>query len=294
MKLLFPLLLSLCTNTNHHLGGGLLLANAGDMDDAEFVGHIDVTPDENGNFPNLDEDAIKAAQSGQQVPKKPPSPKEIEKKCIRLATDGKCDEDENVRTMCAPVCERWDAQQKIAPRTILVDIDREDFSFFDLSAKLEYEKTWVDFNRFEGYLTVVANIGKLCETNEDINQVIMAMSNLFNVMPYSLNIVIFPFQPPGVSYLSANCDKFDEAVKIASTDKKLKSKLFIMETAELNGADTHPVYKYLKEKAELEPMLDTHSSFFFVNGEGTKIDLFQAASFTQLRGHIVELTRSEF
>ena len=47
----------------------------------------------------------------------------------------------------------WDAQQKLAPRTILVDPDRDDYSFFDLASKLEYEQTWVNYERFQGYVS---------------------------------------------------------------------------------------------------------------------------------------------
>lgn len=118
------------------------------------------------------------------------------------------------------------------------------------------------------------------------------MKNLFHVMPYSLNVILFPFTPPSV--INTECSPWDNVIINASQDKDLKGKLFIMEEAILNGPDTHPVYKYLKEKTDLEDMLETHSSFFFVNGEATKIDLYQAASFGQLRSYIVNMTNERY
>lgn len=196
---------------------------------------------------------------------------------------------------------------KLAPRTIWVDIDRDDYWFFDLTAK-QYQYTdsssgtstsktsnWINFERFEGYLTMVANVGKVCGDNtEDIEGVIYAMKNLFHVMPYSLNVLLFPFQPKGINNVNADCTKFNQAIENATHDEELKNKLFIMEEAILNGENAHPVYKYLKQKTELEPMAESHSTFFFVGGEGTRIDLFQGASFGQLRGHIVSLTRDGY
>ena len=141
---------------------------------------------------------------------------------------------------------------------------------------------------------MVANIGKLCDTNVDIEHVITAMQSLFKVMPYSLNIMLFPFKIPSIDYEGQDCSKFDNYVKESTLNPALKEKLFIMEEAELNGPNTHSVYEYLKAKSDLEPMADTHSTFFFVSGEGNRIDLFQAASFAQLRSHIVRLSHEGY
>lgn len=251
-------------------------------EDAENMGHVNMVPNEDGEVEFEEKfDPAKLTKA------------DLEKHCSKLAKDWKCEEEET-RKICPEICAIWDEQQKMAPRTIWVDIDRDDFSFFDLSAKKFHDGEWLNFERFEGYLTVVANVGKLCDTNADIENVIIAMNSLFKVMPYSLNIMLFPFKPSQVGYEGKDCSAFEEYVKKASLDPKLKKKLFIMEEAELNGPDTHSVYEYLKSKSDLEPMADTHSTFFFVSGEGNRIDLFQAASFSQLRGHIVRLSTTDY
>jgi len=215
------------------------------------------------------------------------------KRCEKNAQDDKCGEPDTAK-FCAKICDIWERKQKMQPRTVWVDIDREDFSFFDLTAKRVTDQKWINFERFEGYLTVVANVGRICESKEDIEFVTTAMKSLFKIMPYSLNIVLFPHKIPSIAYDGINCEEYDSVIAAASADPELKEKLYIMEDAVLNGPDAHPVYEYLKKSVDLEPMLETHSTFFFVSGEGNKVDLFQGASFSQLRGHIVRISKSDF
>ena len=64
-----------------------------------------------------------------------------------------------------------------------------------------------------------------------------------------------------------------------------------MEEATLNGPYVHPVYEFLKRKTEQPELIESHATFYFVNGEGTKIEVVQGASFANLKSHIIGLTK---
>ena len=120
------------------------------------------------------------------------------------------------------------------------------------------------------------------------------MQSLFKIMPYSLNILLFPFQIPSIDYKNEDCGGFDAAIAKASDNELFKNKLFFMEEASLNGPYVHPVYEFLKRKTNQPELMESHATFYFVNGEGTKIEVLQGASFGTLRTHIVSSTKAGY
>ena len=122
------------------------------------------------------------------------------------------------------------------------------------------------------------------------------MQSLFKIMPYSLNIVLFPFEIPSIDYDDEDCSDFEDLIEKASKNKLFKNKLFFMEEAIINGSErgVHPVYEFLKRKMNEPKLMDDHATFFFVNGEGTKIEMLQGASFVSLRDHIISSTKDGY
>ena len=113
-------------------------------------------------------------------------------------------------------------------------------------------------------------------------------------MPYSLNILLFPFEIPSIDYKNEDCSAFEAVLEKASKNKLFENKLFFMEDATLNGLYVHPVYEFLKRKTDQPELMETHATFYFINGEGTKIEVLQGASFGTLRSHIIGSTRDGY
>lgn len=141
-----------------------------------------------------------------------------------------------------------------------VQVDTDDDSFFDYSAKNYHDGKEIHFDRFEGYITVVTNMAKACKSVDQVELALAATTGLFDIMPYSLNVLIFPFLHPNINYNgdddddaadaddgvcaldgegdevesddsknALNCDAFDAKLKSYATDPKFKNKLYIME-----------------------------------------------------------------
>lgn len=147
---------------------------------------------------------------------------------------------------------------------------------------------------FSSQLTVICNIGKICDDSRDIEQTVVAMQSLFKIMPYSLNILLFPFKIPSIKYEDEDCSNFENILAEASKNELFKDKLFFMEEAALNGPYVHPVYEFLKRKTDQPELMETHATFYFLNGEGTKLEVLQGASFGTLRNYIISTTKDAY
>jgi len=98
-------------------------------------------------------------------------------------------------------------------------------------------------------------------------------------MPYTLNLLVFPFS------LSPDLKKTDcKSFKIIL--EKVRKNLHIMDLVEINGPDTHEVFKFLKGKVGIEEMKEDRTTFFFVNPVATRIDIMEGVGFSTLKKHI--------
>jgi glutathione peroxidase-family protein len=76
----------------------------------------------------------------------------------------------------------------------------------------------------------------------------------------------FHFEHPGIDYSLYDCKDFDAIYKNPRT------KLHSMEVTKINGPDTHPVLKYLKNVFKMEDFDGNFAPFFFVNPDGNKVE----------------------
>ncbi len=212
-------------------------------------------------------------------------------------------------------------------RGVNIDVDEEEITFFDLSAATYHDGKIIHFDRFEGYITVVSNIAKACRSAGQLEKALLATTGLFDILPYSLNVLVFPFIHPNIdngdgdvegdedgddedgddedgdgdAKKKFNCDEYDATLRSFATDPKYKNKLYIMEElATLNDegdgstSAVHPVYKYLKSKFDMEELSVQFGSFFFVYPQGERIDFVQGHSFKEIKDWIKELTKKSY
>mmetsp|Transcript_15386 Transcript_15386/g.19516 ORF Transcript_15386/g.19516 Transcript_15386/m.19516 type:complete len:320 (-) Transcript_15386:172-1131(-) len=250
--------------------------------------------------------------------------------CNKLAAHGKCLDHEEVVEVCPKSCKKWEEHLKSKMKSdfVKVDVDGDDLIFFDLVAKtFDYgsgsgsgkSQKEIEFERFEGYLTVVANLGKVCHT-DDVENALSNLVSLFNIVPYSLNVVVFPFRHPFLDYdeheTTYDCDeKYHEVLRKYDNDKQFENKLYIMEELKVlnegknqkndkndkekkdpsqSQSQIHPVYRYLKAKLKMDELLEDYATFFFISSEGDRIDMLQGSSFGGLRDWVRQLTKNNY
>ena len=102
---------------------------------------------------------------------------------------------------------------------------------------------------------------------------------MHSVYPYALEILAFPFEHPNITI-----DSCRDAIE--SVEKKGGHKIHIMEAVNINGEQTHPVFKYLKNLFGLEEMDPNFAHYFFVNPDGNVVELHYGASYKTLKGFV--------
>eukprot|EP00591_Stephanopyxis_turris_P002284 CAMPEP_0195509648 /NCGR_PEP_ID=MMETSP0794_2-20130614/2526_1 /TAXON_ID=515487 /ORGANISM="Stephanopyxis turris, Strain CCMP 815" /LENGTH=246 /DNA_ID=CAMNT_0040636925 /DNA_START=30 /DNA_END=770 /DNA_ORIENTATION=+ len=199
--------------------------------------------------------------------------------CEELAKQGLCHKDaENMIANCASSCLRY--QQGMRKVEIEAVADGEP-SFFDLSAKTVHGST-LDFDQFEGYITLVTNGAKQCsEGGTPWTRYLQSLEHLHSVWPYTLEIVVFPFKRPNFGPENYSfCNIYEKELK------KKGRKIHVMEEVEINGPSTHPVYKYLKEKFKIEDLDNDTTTFFLIPPDGRTIEVHHFASLSHMKNYI--------
>jgi glutathione peroxidase-family protein len=197
--------------------------------------------------------------------------------CETMAAEGKCETQPKVTLeFCKKACDDLE-KSKAYYTTIEVDDDGSD-EFYALKAK-NWTGTDVPFYEFDGYITCIGNIGITCGPGED-ESLARKIDQLRKVMPYTVELLIFPFSLSDTIHNKNDCKSMD---KIISTRRK---RLHIMDMVEVNGEGGHDVFKFLKKMMGTQELKEDRTTFFFVNPVATRIDVLEGASFSMLKKHI--------
>lgn len=160
----------------------------------------------------------------------------------------------------------------------------------------------LSMENFEGYVTVIVNAARVCReqtaellplppnlkstrthlsshfhTHEEYTESFYdVLEHLHAINPWALEILAFPFNHPDIDISSCRED-------IETFEKKDGHKIHIMETIDINGPGTHPIYQYLKKQFGMEEMDPNFSHYFFVNPDGNYIELHYGVSYNSLK-----------
>eukprot|EP00571_Detonula_confervacea_P016949 CAMPEP_0172303938 /NCGR_PEP_ID=MMETSP1058-20130122/5423_1 /TAXON_ID=83371 /ORGANISM="Detonula confervacea, Strain CCMP 353" /LENGTH=246 /DNA_ID=CAMNT_0013014975 /DNA_START=139 /DNA_END=879 /DNA_ORIENTATION=+ len=156
------------------------------------------------------------------------------------------------------------------PEQRLISDDQEEF--YELSAKEATGKV-LSMENFEGYVTVLVNAARVCDYSEIFYE---SLEHLHSINPWALEILAFPFDHPDV-----DLDSCRDAIE--ATEKKGGRKIHIMEAVDINGPNTHPIFQYLKKLFDMEDLGANFSHYFFINPDGTHIELHYGASYKTLK-----------
>mmetsp|Transcript_4173 Transcript_4173/g.8731 ORF Transcript_4173/g.8731 Transcript_4173/m.8731 type:complete len:231 (+) Transcript_4173:33-725(+) len=146
------------------------------------------------------------------------------------------------------------------------DID----DFYQLSATDANGKV-VSMENFEGYVTVIVNVARLCDYTELFYNTLEHMQGIY---PWAVQIIAFPFDSPDAS--------IDACIKqIEADEKDEQHKIRIMKP--MDGPDSHPVFDFLKEAFNVEALDSGFASYFFINPDGNFIEMHYGASYNALK-----------
>jgi len=219
--------------------------------------------------------------------------------CEELMRKGECSTNaEKMKKECPASCRKW---QESVQTVKYARVDDGAPSFFELSAKNSTGHI-VNFQRFEGYLTIVANTMKSCKPGAT-EAIYKAMENIHNLYPWTLEILLFTFENPEVEKARAEIASDAEAANLAAqfgidlsgscedhekAFKKRGRRIHVMEEVNLNGPKAHPVYKYLKKQFDFEgdELSTDFATFFFVSPDGDKLEAHIASSPESLKQSI--------
>jgi len=168
-------------------------------------------------------------------------------------------------------------------------VSDDEESFFELSAKTVTGET-LNFERFEGYVTMVINMAKLCKSVNPNAEIYFAhMEDLQKVWPYSFELIVFPFEHPKFDYANEDCADFEEAARRPGRS------IHVMETANIHVPveELHPVYKYMMGKAKFDKLDVDVATFFVVNPEGSRVEVHQGTSLTSLKRYLHRMFETE-
>jgi glutathione peroxidase-family protein len=173
-----------------------------------------------------------------------------------------------MRKHCQDACYKW--KQEIEQVRVEY-VDEDQASFFDLSAKNSTGHV-INFQRFEGVVTLVTILMKSCENGGNTESTYRSLEALHDVWPYGLEIVIFPFEHPSLDYSKNDCQNFN------SVHTTPRTKVHSMEMSKINGPETHEVLKYLKTVFHIDEFDGNFAPFFFINPDGNKIEFHRKCS----------------
>uniref|UniRef100_A0A7R9Z229 ShKT domain-containing protein n=1 Tax=Pseudictyota dubia TaxID=2749911 RepID=A0A7R9Z229_9STRA len=194
--------------------------------------------------------------------------------CEEMAQKGDCTKPERMEFMlknCAASCEKQPGVRKVE----VMPIGDDEPQFFDLSAEDAHGNV-IEFDDFEGYVTLVVNCAKICGATEHFYK---ALDHIHDVWPYTVEILAFPFWKKDTNETPETCPSLREAE--LSKDRKIH----VMKEVELKGPNMHPVYKFFKNKFNQE-VDDSYSTFFLVNPDGNLVEAHFGTHPTAIKQYI--------
>jgi glutathione peroxidase-family protein len=209
---------------------------------------------------------------------------QLEEVCDELVEQGKCASDkELMMKYCEHSCVKW---SKGISKVEIERVPESDAIFFDFKANTASGKK-LNFERFEGYWTMVVNVALTCSEKLDMEKGLEIFEEIHETWPYIVEVIVFPFRHPRVDYEKSDCNKDMAAMK------KEGMKIHRMEEVDMNGNDTHQVYKFLKKPFNIEELDTDLATYFFVNPDGDRIVAHHGASLSHIKRWISQQLQQE-
>lgn len=213
--------------------------------------------------------------------------------CAGMVADHKCDDmPDLMKQFCHKAC-----YEQVKGTLYFKRIEFDDTltdEFFALRAT-NWTGSELHFEDFDGYINVIMNIGITCEEGEGA-QMVEKLNTFRKLMPYTLNLLVFPHQKKHAWFDRENCTTFDELIAhrrktlhimdFATVNRLVEDEYAMRLDVVKEEAKVHPVFKFLKKQIDMEFLVHDRSTFFFVNPWATSMDVLQGAPLSYLKKHI--------
>jgi len=195
--------------------------------------------------------------------------------CEHMAMMGECDENPDMmdEECGVDICKTWKEEMGG-----LGDID----SFYDMSAR-DINGKLVDFSEFQGKVVVIVNVASYCGYTEQHYRELVQLHE--DLAGKAVEILAFP------------CNQFgqqepDAPSKIAQFAASKGVKFRMMEKIDVNGKDSHMLYKWMKHLTGPFQITWNFSTYFLIDPEGD-IDEFTGITPMELKDEILMLLDEE-
>lgn len=199
--------------------------------------------------------------------------------CRSLASHENCMTD-IMQEYCRPACTEQH-HFEVLIQSGIVSIPKVE-SFYDLHA-LDIQENPVDFKQFRGKVVLVTNVASYCGyTKEHYKQMISLHSK---------------FRGDGFEILAFPCNQFREQEPDSNSEiqefcDKKGVEFRVMDKIDVNGPETHDVYRYLKHKVGPEK-IDWNFGTYYLIGRRGKIKAYHGISPESLENDIAAAIRGE-
>jgi len=195
--------------------------------------------------------------------------------CAALVAAGKCRTDiRDMNKNCQASCSLW--RDKHMQR-ISFDLANQDVAFYDLVAN---DATFhpIDLEQFEGYITVLVTVAKTCADSEVSPKMMFdSMERFQKVWPYSLKVLVFPYEHPNVDYSRKDCKSFEE--ELVKVDRNIN----VMEMGNLNGHGMNTIIAYLKSAMQQETLDVDTTLYFIIDPDGREVEFHYGKSLQDIK-----------
>lgn len=199
--------------------------------------------------------------------------------CKSLAAKGKCHSDvKYMAEHCKPECQNWQ-QEKYKFKGYFLSKGK---SFYDLTLTSSTGKT-VDFERFEGYVPIFIPMAKTCSGSKvEPASLFEAVEDLHSVFPYSVEVLVFPFEHPSVDYSEKNCEDFEKECT------KPGRKINVMALSDLTGPDANPAFQLISQIMGPDQLNLNTTAYFVVHPDLTKFEYHYGKSLDDMKDTLAQ------
>ena len=161
-----------------------------------------------------------------------------------------------MKQTCAKTCHKW-AQKTLKYQSFELEED----AFYELSAISAATGKHITFDRFEGYITLIIPLAKMCTNNSDVTpqSVFDSIVRLKQLNPYAVEVLVFPYEHPKVNYDESDCDDFEALVK--QEDRNI----LVMEESNLKS---NPVFQFFLKALDMDDYVSDTQFYLLVNPNG--------------------------
>ena len=220
-------------------------------------------------------------------------------KCIELSKLGKCNDgkmDEFMRKTCKDICDKMSQRNKLN----FIRYDLTEKSFYDSTITLSSGER-INFERYEGYFTLIIPVPKICEGKVKFSDMMNQINDLkqLSQLVYSVEIIVFPHEfqgagdkrfdtNPTMVYEGKDCSDFDKEYKKKRTDKH---PIHLMQLGNYTGDDIPPLWQLIENEMGSGTLKLETTAYFLIYPDLNKFEYHYGKSLLDMKDILLEVTK---